>query len=138
MKPRTPAMMPRAELPLLCRFVVVGVFNTAFAYGIYALLLAAGLHYSLANLVALVFGVLMSFYSQGRFVFRSLHARRFPRFVAVWASLYVLNVMLISAFMRLGADAYVAGALALPVITVLSFVLQRCFVFAASRPPVTD
>ncbi|MDO9598612.1 MAG: GtrA family protein [Azoarcus sp.] len=131
-------MMTRSGSRQLVRFVIVGVFNTAFAYGVYALLLALGLHFTLANFGALVFGILISFYSQGRFVFRNLHVQRFPRFLAVWGSLYVVNIALIAGFVGFGFDPYVGGALALPIITVLSFLLQRFFVFSSGRPPVID
>lgn len=127
-------MMPPRPLPQLLRFVVVGSLNTGASYGAYVLLLAIGLHFSVASLGALIFGILLSFTTQGRFVFGNSGIGRFPRFVAVWALLYFANIALIGAFASMGINAYLGGALALVPITALSFLLQRHFVFSPTPP----
>lgn len=119
------------------RFVVVGIVNTGFSYGAYAALIYAGLGYAAANLIALLLGILFSFNTQGRLVFKGSGKRRLPRFVIVWAAIYVLNIFLIGRFIALGFNPYVSGALALPVNTFLSFIAQKYFVFRdspAQRP----
>ena len=118
---------PAAELK---RFVMAGVFNTAFSYGVYALGLWLGMAYPLANLAAMVAGVLIGFVTQGHFVFRRLEGWRFPRFLLSWLALWGLNVLLIRLLLPLTAmNAYLAGALALCVIVPLSFVVQKHLVF---------
>lgn len=129
-------MVSTARIPQILRFLVVGSFNTAASYGAYVLLLALGLHFSLASFGSLVFGILLSFTTQGRFVFGNSSVSRFPRFVAVWAVLYLANIALIGAFERVGINPYLGGALALVPITTLSFLLQRHFVF--SPPSATE
>lgn len=119
----------RKDLVQFARFVVVGVLNTAFSYAIYALLLYFGFNYAVANLTALVIGVLFSFKTQGRLVFANADNGRIVRFAAVWAVLYFFNIFVISRFIALGFDPYVSGAFALPFSTVLSFVAQKFFVF---------
>jgi len=89
----------------------------------------AGLPYAAANLVSLVAGILFSFRTQSAWVFNDAHDPRLGRFILAWGVLYLLNIALISGAMRLGLDAYLAGATVLPVIVGVSyFVLQR-FVF---------
>ncbi|QDF98656.1 hypothetical protein CJ010_19995 [Azoarcus sp. DD4] len=127
-------MMSPPRLPQLLRFLVVGSLNTGASYGAYVLLLALGLHFSVASLGALIFGILLSFTTQGRFVFGNNGIGRFPRFVAVWALLYFANIALIGAFAGMGINAYLGGALALVPITALSFLLQRHFVFSPTPP----
>ncbi|WP_343623465.1 GtrA family protein [Roseateles puraquae] len=118
------------------RFLIVGALNTALAYAVYALLLWLGLAYGWANLGSLVVGILVSFFLQGRLVFGSHDNRLLPRFVLCWLILYALNVALIAGLMRLGLNAYTAGALALLPMALGSFLVQRTFVFGGSRRPV--
>jgi putative flippase GtrA len=113
----------------LARFVVVGIVNTGFSYGVYALLIVLGLSYAVANLVALLFGIVFSFKTQGRLVFRQTSNRRLWRFVLVWAVIYAANTALIGLIISRGFDPYTAGALTLPVNVILSYVAQKYFVF---------
>jgi len=122
------------------RFVIVGSVNTSFSYGVYALLLWAGLPFVWANLGSLVLGILFSFRTQGRLVFGSRDDRRFFRFVLCWGLIWVINILLIAGLIQLGFDAYWAGFLALLPVTVLSYLVQKLIVFAATpgltpRPP---
>jgi len=114
------------------RFVSVGILNTCFSYLIYAGLLFVGLGYVLANLLALLLGILFSFKTQGRLVFRNPDNRLLGRFILGWATIYLGTIALISQMIALGLDAYSAGALALPVTTVLSYLTQKHFVFRQS------
>jgi putative flippase GtrA len=111
------------------RFIVVGAVNTAFSYSLYAMLVFLGLHYTLANLTALVAGILFSFRTQGAFVFNNTERSRFLRFVVTWAVIYLINIGLIRGAMVLGFDAYVGGALAIAPTAVLSYLTQKHFVF---------
>lgn len=112
------------------RFVAVGVLNTGFSYGVYALALWTGLHYAAANFVAMICGTIFSFVTQGRLVFDSRDPRRFGRFLIAWLFIWGLNVALIDGLVRLGQqDAYIAGALAMMPVVVLSFLVHKLFVF---------
>lgn len=111
------------------RFFLVGGLNTAASYAVYAALLAVGLSYPLANLGGLIFGIVFSFHTHSAYVFKRSGAWRFPRFLAIWAGLYGLNTMLIGGFIRLGLDAYWAGALAIPPMALLSYLAQKKLVF---------
>lgn len=111
------------------RFIIVGAFNTLLAYAVYALALAVGFLYPMANFIALVFGIIISFTTQGKIVFNSLDYRRFWRFLLCWALIYCVNIAIIRKLIPLGFGPYAAGALALPVAAVLSFAVQKFFVF---------
>ena len=111
------------------RFLLVGALNTGFSFGIYALLVWAGLHFSVANLCAFLLGVLFSFRTQGAFVFDNREWRRLGPFFAVWLGIFGINTGLIALFVRLGLSPYAAGAVALIPVTLLSYLAQRFFVF---------
>jgi len=111
------------------RFLVTGGVNTGFSYGVYALLVFMGLNYALSNLCSLLLGILFSFRTQSAFVFNSSGRGLFWRYVGVWAVLYLSNILMIGGLIRLGANAYTAGAMAIVPTAVLSFFLQKYFVF---------
>lgn len=118
------------RIPQFVRFIAIGLLNTVFGYLMFVFGLWIGFNYIVANLVALLLGMLFSFLTQGRFVFERLDARRFPRYLVVWCVLWVLNTGLIGWFMPfLDQNAYVAGAAALAVTVPLSFLAQRRWVF---------
>jgi putative flippase GtrA/SAM-dependent methyltransferase len=129
---RPPTRSKAVDVAQFARFVMVGVVNTGFAYAVYAALLYAGLGYAVANLIALIVGILFSFKTQGLLVFGSAGNRGLIRFVIVWAAIYFLNIFIIGRFIALGLNPYVAGALALPFATLFSYISQKFFVFRPS------
>lgn len=121
------------------RFVLVGCINTGFSYGLYALFLWCGLNFVVSNGLAFVISLLFSFRTQGTLVFRNPDSSLLMRFVMIWSVVYVLNIAFISGLMRLGIGAYLAGAVALVPITLMSYLLQKFAVFGApSRPAAAD
>lgn len=76
----------------LIRFFVVGVLNTGFSYGIYAVGIFLGQTYIVASLVSIVAGILFSFKTQGSFVFNNASNRLFFLFVANWIAIYLLMI----------------------------------------------
>ena len=114
----------------IARFIIAGGVNTGFSYAVYAACLWLGLAYPLANLAAMVAGVLIGFVTQGHFVFRTLEGRRFPAFILTWLGLWGLNVLLIRLLLPAASgNAYLAGALALAIIVPLSYLIQKHLVF---------
>lgn len=111
------------------RFLVTGGVNTAFSYAVFALLVYLGLNYALSNLFSLMLGILFSFRTQSALVFNGAGRGVFGRYVAVWAVLYFCNVGMIAGFLRLGANAYIAGALVILPTAVASYFMQKYFVF---------
>jgi putative flippase GtrA len=105
------------------------VLNTAFSYLVYAALLYIGLNFALANFGACALGILFSFRTQGVLVFRNPAPRLLLRYALFWLLIYLCNIGLIRLLLLLGLNAYVAGALALPPIVAMSFILQKYFVF---------
>ncbi len=131
-------MMPGGLVKLfkfrLLRFFLVGAVNTAFSYCVYAGFLFLGVNYAAANLLALITGIFFSFRTQGLFVFRNTEQRLLGRFILVWLAIYFANMIVISQLLQLGLNAYMAGALAVIPITILSYFFQRFFVFRQAAP----
>lgn len=121
--------MRGASVPLIVRYVFIGTFNTSVSYLIYCLFIYSGVNYAAASLGALVFGVGLSFFTLGRYVFMSRLKGRFKLFVLVWVVLYFFNIGIIRLLLSLSADAYLAGLVAAVPTVGLAFLLQRFYVF---------
>jgi len=117
-------------MPRFVRFLAVGVMNTAFGYGVFALLTWAGLPYPLAIAGATIVGIAFNFASTGRLVFGDSGVHRLPRFVLAYAVVYGFNVAAVAGLLSLGLDVYVANAIAVVPAAGLSFLLLSRFVFA--------
>ena len=71
---------------LFIKFLAVGVLNTLFGYGIFALLLFIGLHYAVASILATICGVLFNFKTTGTLVFNNNDNRLIFKFISVYQS----------------------------------------------------
>jgi len=128
--------IPEASLRRFVIFLAVGVLNTAFGYGCFALLLALHLHYSLAALFSTVLGVLFNFRTIGRIVFRNGSNRLLIRFVAVYLVGYGFNLLGLKLLMLAGVSPYWGGALLLLPSAVLSFFLLKKFVYRSGQDQI--
>jgi putative flippase GtrA len=120
-------MVLRCSRPI--RYLLVGVGNTLLGYGAYCLSLIGGLSVPSASLVAIIFGVTISFLSQGIVVFGNVTIRAMFRFVANWIVMYVVYVGVVTALQRAGVSPYIGGLVAFVPTTVVSYFVLRDFVF---------
>lgn len=111
------------------RFLLVGGLNTAFGYGVFVACLWLGMHYALAGAISTVLGVLFNFKSTGNLVFRSKGNRNLPRFLAVYAVIYLVNLLALGVMLHFGIPEWLGGLILLLPSAILSYVLNRQFVF---------
>ncbi|WP_340268565.1 GtrA family protein [Sphingobium mellinum] len=111
-------------------FLIAGGINTLFGYGVYSAQVLMGIVPPIAVVISTVVGVLFNFLTTSA-VFRSRDLRKLPRFLAVYAAMMGLNILLLDIAMRCGLGPLLAQALILPIFT-LTFLAMRRFVFAAS------
>lgn len=113
----------------LLRFLIVGILNTAFGYGLYAALVAASLDPAAALLISTCGGVCFNFFTTGKLVFKSGGLNVFPRYILAYAFIYLINVALLKAMILLGCSPYLAQIILLPIIVTLTFLIMKNFVF---------
>lgn len=111
------------------RFLLVGGLNTAFGYGVFVACLWLGMHYALAGAISTGLGVLFNFKSTGNLVFRSKGNRNLPRFVAVYAIIYLVNTLAIGVMLKFGIPEWLGALILILPSAILSYVLNRQFVF---------
>jgi putative flippase GtrA len=111
------------------KFLLVGLLNSLFGYGCFAVLLYLGLHYPIALFLATVLGVAFNFKSTGALVFGSRNNRLIFKFVASYAIVYLVNAAGIRIFTEFGYAPYIGGAILILPMAVLAFILNKRFVF---------
>jgi putative flippase GtrA len=114
---------------LFFRFVMVGLLNTLVGYGFFALFIGLHADYKMAILLATILGALFNFKSTGQIVFDNRKNRLIFKFVFVYGIVYVANLYAVKVLLIQGVNVLFSQALALPLVVVLSFFLQKKFVF---------
>lgn len=120
-------------LSRLWRFYQAAIVNTAFGYGLFALLLSVGFNMYLAQVVAHLLGMAFNFFTYSRHAFHDSEASKL-RFVLSYAVNYGLGLALLWAASHVIPSPYVAGLIALVVVSLLNYLILRHFVFVARRP----
>jgi putative flippase GtrA len=124
----------------ILRFLAVGGVNTAFGYGVFALLILLNRHFRicspeaelvLAPLISQICGILFNFKTTGTIVFRNRNNRLILRFFAVYSITYLLNYGLLRLFESLGIGRLVGGAILVLPLALLAYFLNKRFVFNA-------
>ena len=114
----------------VARFFISGGANMAFGFVAYAALVWLGLAVPLALLAAPLAGVFFNFLTFGGYTFRKLEARRLPRFLVAYGFIYVLNLVLLEAIIRVaGLGPIVAQLAALVVVAPTVYFVLRARVF---------
>lgn len=119
--------------PSFLKFLVVGVTNTLGGYAFYAGLLALGVNYALALTLEYVAGIAYGFLLNKRWTFKAKGgaAQQVWRYLALYGLIYVLNVTILMLLVeRCALSPYVAQVLLLGFLTLLSFVVQKHWIFA--------
>ena len=136
--PAAPTLTTRAQLAAkrclevrFLRFLVVGGFNTAFGYGLFYALLRLSGSAMFALTLGTIVGVLFNFMTMGSLVFRNMERHRLLRFFGVYVVVYLYNAAGLTILQAMGVDAALAGLLLLPGGVLLSYALNRSFVFVA-------
>lgn len=121
----------------LLRFSLVGFLNTLVSFGMFAMFIHMGFHYSVATFAAFLVGMLMGFKLHGAYVFDHPGDHRFLRFVLISLAVFAFSVGIQSLVHNMVND-YVAGTLSAVITIPISFLLNRAFVFHAPDNPDQD
>lgn len=113
----------------LIKFLAVGGLNTLFGYAVFAVLISFGLHYAIAVFIGTILGVLFNFKTTGKLVFDSHDNRLIWKFFGVYGIIYLLNIIGLYCLKKMSVDIYVAGAILIIPMALVSFGLNKRFVF---------
>jgi len=112
------------------RFLLTGMLNTLFGYVLYSFFIYLSLHYTIAVFFSTVLGVLFNYNSISKLVFPYQGSSRLFPFVMVYVLVFFLNVYGLWQLEVFGFDnKYIAGAMLLLPLALLSFLLNKFWVF---------
>ena len=110
-------------------FLVVGLLNTGFGYGLFALLIYFKVHYSLASLISTFLGILFNFKTTGGIVFKNKNNLLIFRYFLAYGITYLLGLLLLYITNYFEISNYIAGAIWLFPGAVFSYFLMNSIVF---------
>lgn len=111
------------------KFLFVGAMNTAFGYFIYALFLTLHASHNIALTIQYILGVLWNFKTTGVIVFKNRDNTRIVRFFLSYVFTYSINLVCLNVLVALDVNKYLAQAIMVLPIAVLSFLIFKKFVF---------
>ena len=124
--------------PQFIKFLLVGGLNTLVGYAFFSFFIFLGFGDILAPLFANFFGILFNFKTYGHIVFKNTDNRLIFKFFAVYAILYVCNVVGLIAFAKAGLEnRYISGFILLLPIAFLGFYLNKKYVFKRNTNELT-
>ena len=112
----------------------MGILNTIFGYSAFAGLFILTNQRNGSLIVATILGILFNFFTTGRIVFGNKTWRTLLPFILAYGVALGLNLMALSVLVRLGVATLIAQAISLPLVVVVSYLINARFVFRA-RPP---
>lgn len=115
------------------RFLIVGLLNTLFGYALFSLFIFFSLHYTLASLLATIFGILFNFKTTGLLVFKNNNNRLILKFFLVYTIVYIINIIFLTVFNTFNINMYFSGAILMFPLALLSFILNKKFVFGVKK-----
>ena len=118
------------EWKRIWRYYQTGVINTLFGFGLYALFVAAGLNMFVAQIVAHVLGVAFNYFTYSRYAFADQNGS-WPRFILSYAANYLLSLAALAAAAQLVQSPYLAGLMAIVVVSIINYFVLRQLVFQA-------
>lgn len=117
------------------KFLLVGIVNTIFGYGVFATCIYSGLPYPVATLIMTILGVAFNFLTVGTLVFKNKNKNLILQFCFVYAILYTLGTLFIGGINLLIDNFYIAGAINAVAMPPLAFYLNKRFVFQPRPAP---
>jgi len=123
--------MRRERIVEILRYLVAGVLNTVFGYGLYAALLWLGLDRYVAQAAGYVLGTGFNYITYSRGVFRDAGPAK-ARFALSYAVNYLVNLGGLALASHFIANPYAAGAITTMGVVVLNYLVLKRLVFRTS------
>ncbi|HIU92968.1 MAG TPA: GtrA family protein [Candidatus Limenecus avicola] len=114
---------------LFVKFILVGILNTAFGYGAFALLMYTGLHYSAAVVLSTIAGILFNFKTTGVLVFKNKDNSLIFKFIAVYTLVCITGIIILRLAEIAHINLYFAGLVSTGICAVTAFLLNKNWVF---------
>lgn len=116
------------------KFLFVGVLNTLFGYGVFALFNFLNFHYGLSTLLATIAGVLFNFKTTGIIVFKNGDNKLILNFIGVYTFMYFVAIVELKLFTLSSLNnMYLNYAIILLPNALLSYFLMKKLVYNSNK-----
>lgn len=122
------------------RYVIVGAWNTLFAMAIFVIIhiyFSSTITATETLTIAFLFGVVQSFATQKKFVWRSSErvSAEFPKFLLISTLQYFTNLVLLNTFTtRFNMDAILSQIIITTALILITYIMLKLWVFEAQIP----
>ncbi len=120
-----------ADLRRFAHFIGAGLINTCFGYAAFAAFRWMSGNDVIALVCGTIAGVIFNYHTIGA-VFATRGLSRLPHFLGVYGGLLLVNIGLLHALTAQAVNTYLAQGLIVLLLTPVSFLAMRRFVFAAA------
>lgn len=114
---------------LFIKFLLVGLVNAAFGYGVYLTFLYFGFNFAASAFISTVLGIIFNFFTTGRLVFESKKNSLFFKFFLMYGVIYLVTLAGLTVLNRIGISYEVGGAVMIIPNALLAFFLNKNFIF---------
>ena len=116
--------------PQTLLFIGAGLINTAINFGVYSLcILVVQMDYRLAAFLGLAVSIASGFLQSRHGVFRSGNSASLWRYLALWAALYGMTIIVVGWLIQMGLGEIPAYLINVFISIPISFVAQKFWVF---------
>jgi putative flippase GtrA len=115
------------------KFIYTGIINTIFYYILFSVFIYIELDYKFAVLLATLIGIIFSFKTFSKYVFDNQDNKLIFKFFIIYIVLYFTNILLIAIFNLMIVNIYINGLIATLMCAILSFGLNKKFVFKKEK-----
>ena len=122
------------NIPDFIRFLIIGSLNALISYCIFAIsvFIIGETHYQLCVFLQWAISSVISYLNQKFFVFgtKGNYIKEYLKCCTTWALSYFMNVIILEVSVRyLIKNVYIAQFVALFLVSVLTYILFKCFAF---------
>lgn len=119
------------------KFCFVGVSNFAISYGVYAIIVIAGINYHWGNILGFLISVLNSYYWNNKYVFKSEEGEQRSWWKALlktyvsyaFSGLFLTEILLYIQITVLGFPSLVGPIINLFITTPINFIINKLWAF---------
>lgn len=110
------------------RYYQAGILNTAFGYGLVALLLAVGVNVYIAQFLAHTAGVAFNYFTYSRHAFRAEGS--IGRFIFSYVGNYLVGLAALATCLQFIHSPYVAGLIVVIFVSFINYFVLKSLVFS--------
>ena len=113
------SLRSRSDIRQFISFILVGILNSGFGYGVFAILVLLGMYHEAALVLSTILGVVFNYVTTGRIVFDNKTLKPIVAFAGGYTVTLIINIYLLRFAVASGIDPLLGQLFALAIVLVL-------------------